>query len=376
MTAKIDQFLKDQQPATPCLVVDLDVVEQCYHHINQGMAADLYYAVKANPAPAILERLVKLGSKFDAASINEVHMCLEAGAKPEDISFGNTLKKASAIKAAYDLGVELFVFDSEGDLDNLAEHAPGAKVYCRLLAENGSAEWPLSRKFGCEPEMAVELMASVKDKGLVPYGLSFHVGSQQPDPHQWNWAIEEAAHVFAQLKEQGIELQMLNMGGGFPAQYRGHIDTFEYFVETIGASLTKHFGEVNVPSLMIEPGRAIVAEAGVLVSEVVLVSIKRKDAPRRWVYLDVGMFGGLAETMDEAIKYHFITPHDSGPVGPVAIAGPTCDGMDILYENASYELPLALKAGDRVIVQTAGAYTSTYASQSFNGFEPLAEHYI
>ncbi|MCW8914739.1 MAG: type III PLP-dependent enzyme [Magnetovibrio sp.] len=376
MTPKINQFLKSQQPATPFLVVDLDVVQENYRQIDTGLGADIYYAVKANPAPAILECLVKLGSKFDAASINEIQMCLDVGAKPSDISFGNTLKKPSAIEAAYNLGVDLFVFDSEGDLDNIAKYAPGAKVYCRLLAENGSAEWPLSRKFGCDVEMAFDLMMSVKTKGLIPFGLSFHVGSQQPDPHQWNWAIEDAAKVFAQLKNQGVELEMLNMGGGFPVQYRGPIDPFEHFVEAIEASLLKHFGEGNIPALMIEPGRAIVAEAGVMVSEVVLISQKRKDAPRRWVYLDVGMFGGLAETMDEAIKYNITTPHDGGPVGAVAIAGPTCDGVDILYENAPYELPLALKAGDRVIVEAAGAYTSTYASQSFNGFEPLAEYYI
>ncbi|MEG3617575.1 type III PLP-dependent enzyme [Magnetovibrio sp. PR-2] len=376
MTPKIEKFLAQNAPQAPCLVVDMDVIEGQYVSLDQGMAdADIYYAVKANPAPQILQRLVKLGAKFDAASLNEIQMCLDAGATPDDISYGNTLKKADAIQAAHELGITLFAFDSEGELDKIAEHAPGAKVYCRILTENGNAEWPLSRKFGCVPDMAVDLLASAPGKGLVAFGLSFHVGSQQPDPHQWGWAINHAADVFQRLFEKGVELQVLNMGGGFPAQYRDMIDPFVKFAETINAALVEHFGE-NVPALMIEPGRAIVAEAGVLMSEVVLVSKKREDAPRRWVYLDVGMFGGLAETMGEAIKYNFITPHDGGDMGPVAIAGPTCDGADILYEQTLVQLPLALKTGDRVLIEPAGAYTTTYASVGFNGFLPMDEYYI
>ena len=376
MSDKIDQFLEKTELEVPCLVVDLDRVEDRYNQIAQGMAGvDIYYAVKANPALQVLRRLVKLGAKFDAASLQEIRMCLDAGTRPRDISFGNTLKKPRAIAEAHALGIDLFVFDSEGELDKIATHASGAKVYCRILTENGNAEWPLSRKFGCEIDMAVDLLASASDKGLIPYGLSFHVGSQQPDPHQWDWAIGHAHEAFEKLAARGIKLEMLNMGGGFPAQYRGIIDPFEHFAETIRQSLDKHFG-ADQPALMIEPGRAVVAEAGVLISEVILVSKKRADATRRWVYLDVGLFGGLAETMGEAIKYPITTPHDGGPSGPVAIAGPTCDGADILYEHTIYELPLALRAGDRVRIEAAGAYTTTYASVGFNGFAPLQEHYI
>jgi len=376
MTPKIEKFIEDRQPDAPCLIVDVDMVEECFHTVHSGLPeAAVYYAVKANPAHPILERLVALGSQFDAASVPEIRMCLDAGAKPEDISYGNTLKKARDIAGAHALGIDLFAFDSLGELDKIAEHAPGTRVYCRILTENGNAGWPLSRKFGCDKEMALELLLKARDKGLVPYGLSFHVGSQQPDPHQWSWAIDHAAWVFSALQEQGVALKVLNLGGGFPAQYRGDIAPFADFAGAIRNTLESQFGD-DMPQLMIEPGRAVVAEAGVILSEVVLVSTKSAYLDQRWVYLDVGMFGGLAETMDEAIKYNITTPHDGGPAGPVTIAGPTCDGADILYENTPYELPLALTAGDRVVIYPAGAYTTTYASQGFNGLEPMDEHYI
>jgi len=376
MTPKIEKFLTDKRPPSPCLVVDVDVVEQNYKDIEIGLErAKIFYAVKANPAHAILKRLVALGACFDAASVTEIRACLDAGARPEAISYGNTLKKAPDVSTAHQLGVDLFAFDSEGELDKLAQYAPGAKVYCRILTENGNADWPLSRKFGCELDMAVELMVQAREKGLVPYGISFHVGSQQTDPKQWDIAIERTAQVFAGLKVRGIALKMINLGGGYPVRYRDDILAFDVFADVIQTSMGKHFGD-DAPDMMIEPGRAIVAEAGVIQAEVVLVSKKRQDTDRRWVYLDIGLFGGLAETMGEAIKYTIKTPHDGMPTGPVAIAGPTCDGADILYEDTPYALPLGLNAGDWVRIETAGAYTSTYASVNFNGFAPMAEYCI
>ncbi len=140
--------------------------------------ARIYYAVKANPAAPILERLVKLDSSFDAASF-EVESCLAAGAAPSAISYGNTVKKVSAIKAAHAAGITMFAFDSAEELEKLAEHAPGARVYCRVAVANEGADWPLSKKFGTTVEMARDLMVRAGAMGLDPYDLSFHVGSQQ-----------------------------------------------------------------------------------------------------------------------------------------------------------------------------------------------------
>lgn len=376
MTPKIEAFLAENSAETPFLVVDLDVVEENYRKLRHALpAAEIYYAVKANPAMPILERLSLLDSRFDAASIYEIEECLAAGALAENISFGNTIKKIGDIQKAYEKGVRLFAFDSAEELEKLAEAAPGSSVYCRIITCNGGADWPLSKKFGCEIDMAKDLMLKARDRGLVPHGISFHVGSQQTDPNQWDIAIARAAMVFTDLRNQGLELKMLNLGGGFPTKYREDVKDLDDFGLAIHRSMSKHFGN-NIPNMIIEPGRSIVASAGVIQSEVVLVSRKSYDDARRWVYLDVGMFGGMAETMGEAICFKFRTDLDECAKGPVAIAGPTCDGADILYEETDYQLPLDLKAGDKVQILSAGAYTTTYSSVGFNGFPPLQDHYI
>ena len=376
MTPKIAQFLRDRAPATPCLVLDVDRVEDNYRRLKAALPlARVYYAVKANPAAPILERLTGLGSSFDAASWEEIEACLAAGARPESISFGNTVKKASAIEAAHEAGVTMFALDSEPELLKLAKHAPGARVYCRILVENKGAEWPLSRKFGCELDMARDLMVQAGELGLDPYGISFHVGSQQTSTAAYEGAIARVAMLFTDLKEAGVKLRMVNLGGGYPVRYRQEVPGIDDFGTAIMGAMTQHFGN-DLPEMLVEPGRFLVGDAGVVSSEVVLVSRKGKDDPVRWVYLDIGRFGGLAETEGEAIRYAIRTPHDGDADGPVTIAGPTCDSADTLYEKSNYRLPLALRDGDRVELMATGAYVTTYASQAFNGFRPLAEHYI
>ena len=376
MTPKIARFLAEQQPATPCLVLDVDRVEANFRALQRALPlARIYYAVKANPARPVVERLVRLGSSFDAASWEEVSDCLDAGARPEAISFGNTIKKMSAIRAAFRRGVSLFAFDSAEELEKLAQHAPGARVYCRILVENEGADWPLSRKFGTTVENARELMLRAGEMGLDPYGLSFHVGSQQTTTRAYEVAIAKVAMLFTDLTENGVNLRMLNLGGGFPTRYRDPVPEIDQFGDAIMTSLTEHFGNA-LPEMLIEPGRFIVGDAGLVSAEVVLVSRRDPNDPVRWVYLDIGRFGGLAETEGEAIKYRITTPHDGTATGPVAIAGPTCDGADIMYERSNYRLPLALRSGDRVALLSTGAYVTTYASQRFNGFAPPAEHYL
>jgi ornithine decarboxylase len=376
MTPKVARFLAQHQPATPCMVLDVDRVEANFRTLRDTLPlARIYYAVKANPAHQVLERLVGLSSHFDAASIEEVDACLEAGAAPAAISFGNTIKKVSAIRRAHAAGIAMFAFDSREELEKLALHAPGARVYCRILVENEGADWPLSRKFGTTIESARELMLEAGELGLDPYGLSFHVGSQQTTTRAYEVAIGRVAMLFTDLTEAGVNLRMMNLGGGFPTRYRDSVPEIDQFGNAIMTAMTDHFGN-NLPEMVIEPGRFVVGDAGVVQAEVVLVSRRDKNDPVRWVYLDIGRFGGLAETEGESIKYRITTPHDGTAMGPVAIAGPTCDGADIMYEKSNYRLPLALTSGDRVELLSTGAYVTTYASTKFNGFAPLAEYYL
>ncbi|MFM9862263.1 MAG: type III PLP-dependent enzyme [Micropepsaceae bacterium] len=372
MSPRIARFLETAKLPSPCLVVDVDMVE--HHHAGLVRAlpeANIFYAVKANPAVEVVSRLAAAGSNFDTASLGEIDLCLKLGVAPERISFGNTIKKQSDIAQAYARGVRLFAFDSEAELEKLAIAAPGAKVFCRILVDCSGAEWPLSRKFGCEPAMAAELLVRAQALGLNAYGVSFHVGSQQTDLAQFDKAIAETADLFKAVAAKGVALRMINVGGGFPSRYRTDVPPISSYGRAIRTSLKRHFG-ANAPELIVEPGRYIVGDAGVIASEVVLVSHKGGADQRRWVYLDVGKFHGLAETMDEAIKYRVLTPHDGTETMPVVLAGPTCDSADILYEKTDYRLPTALKAGDRVLILSTGAYTTTYSSVAFNGMPPLA----
>jgi ornithine decarboxylase len=377
MTEKIDAFLQRERPATPCAVIDLEQVRYNYRAMAKGAPwAEIFYAVKANPAAPILSLLGAEGSSFDAASIGEIEACLAAGVPAERISYGNTVKKRTDIATAYAQGIRLFAFDSSAELAKLAEAAPGARVFCRIVVANDGARWPLSRKFGCEPDEAVPLLIAARDAGLIPAGLSFHVGSQQTEPERWREGISRCATLFTRLAQEGINLELVNLGGGLPIPYRNDndVDTAWMF-DAIARALDEIFG-AEMPRILMEPGRAIVATAGKILSEVVLVTDRIYGGRQRWVYLDVGRYGGLAETEGEAIQYYVGYEGSDDELAPAVLAGPTCDSHDVMYEEATYDLPVGLKAGDLLVFGNTGAYTTTYASVNFNGFAPLQEHFV
>ncbi|MEF2073146.1 type III PLP-dependent enzyme [Consotaella aegiceratis] len=375
-TQRILDFLADRRPDGPCLIVDLDVVEQNFNAFRKALPdSAIYYAVKANPAPEILSLLASLGSNFDCASVAEIEMALAAGANAKRISYGNTIKKERDVARAHELGVSLFAVDCVEEVEKVARAAPGARVFCRVLTDGAGAEWPLSRKFGCVPEMAIDVLEAAHRLGLTATGISFHVGSQQTNTEAWDGALADAGHVFRTLSERGINLTLVNLGGGFPTRYLKDIPTAEAYGRAIFEALRKHFGN-RIPETIIEPGRGMVGDAGVIKAEVVLVSRKSAADENRWVYLDIGKFGGLAETMDEAIRYPIVTGRDHDDKEPCVLAGPTCDSADVMYEKTPYPLPISLTVGDEILIEGTGAYTTTYASVAFNGFEPLRSYVI
>jgi len=375
MNKKIIEFLEEHNPDSPCLVVDIDLVIKQYQDLRRCLpSVEIFYAIKANPAKEILLNLLSLGSCFDAASIFEIRQCLAIGAQPSELSFGNTIKKESAIAEAFQAGVNLFAVDCDSEVEKISRVAPGAAVFCRFLTNGAGADWPLSNKFGIEPDGVIDVLAKAKRIGLEPQGISFHVGSQQRNPKQWAGAIAQAAQLFLKASKSGIKLELLNIGGGFPSRYREGVPDLNEICDEITKALSLHFGS-SVPRIIAEPGRYIAGDAGVIEAEVVLVSQKRHGG-RRWVYVDIGKFGGLIETMGEAIRYKIETTRDGGATGPVVLAGPTCDEMDVLYDLSGYQLPLDLKEGDKIRFLSAGAYTASYSSTGFNGFPPLREYYI
>ena len=367
--SRAETFAETASFDRPTVILDLDQVARNFDALKAGLGdAHIHYAVKANPERAIIERLASIGCHFDAASRGEIELCLSQGARAETISFGNTVKKASDIAFAWEAGVRLFAADAEEELEKIALHAPGAEVYIRLLVNNSEADWPLSRKFGCDRATALELLDTAVLLGLKPVGFSFHVGSQTRRADMWDITLNEIAETWAAAKAEGHELSLLNIGGGFPAFYGEEIESPEVYARGVIDRVRARFGNVDV---MAEPGRGMVANAGVIAAEVLLVSRKSADDLHRWVYLDIGKFSGLAETMDEAIRYQFATRRDADPMGPCILAGPSCDSADVLYEKRPVNLPLTLKAGDKVIIRNTGAYTTSYSSVGFNGFPPL-----
>lgn len=354
----------------PTLVLDTQIVARNFRALKHGLgSAQIHYAVKANPAPEVIAALLAEGCGFDAASRGEIELCLSQGARPEQISFGNTIKRDRDIAFAHMAGITLFAADAEEELEKIARNAPGAQVYIRVIVEPNGADWPLTRKFGCAPDRVQRLLSMASGLGLQPVGLSFHVGSQTRFAEMWQGTLAQVARTWHAARAAGHDLTLLNIGGGFPAFYGEAVEGPTAYAVRVMELVRAEFGDA--PQIMAEPGRGMVADAGMIAAEVLLVSRKSDTDLHRWVYLDIGRFSGLAETEGEAIRYQLQTWRDGEDTGPCILAGPSCDSVDVLYERRPVQLPLGLRAGDRVVIRNCGAYTSTYSSVGFNGFPPL-----
>jgi ornithine decarboxylase len=358
-------------PRTPYLGLDVAAAVTRLRRLSTALPGTaVHYAVKANPAPALLAALVAAGCRFDVASPAETLAVLEAGATAGDVVYSNPIKRREDIAFAARLGVRLFVVDSLEETRKVAAAAPGSSVLCRIVTSGEGSDWPLSRKYGCSTGQAVEILRTAATAGLDPAGVAFHVGSQQRDPGAWDSPVAAAARVFARLREDGLEPWLLDLGGGFPAHHEGECVPLAAYGAAIELQLRRHFGKSR-PRTLVEPGRAVVSDAGTLVTTVIAV-VQR--GPARWVYLDAGVFTGLVETLGEAIRYRIRTSADGGPTGPCVLAGPTCDSVDVLYEEVP--LPLDLAEGDTVRLLSTGAYTSSYSTVGFNGFAPLPTYLV
>jgi ornithine decarboxylase len=360
-------------PQTPYLRLDLATAVARYRRLAAALPGTaIHYAVKANPEPALLARLHAAGSRFDVASPAEVVAALEAGAAPGDLVYSNPVKRRADVAIAAGHGVRLFVVDTVEEAAKVAAAAPGVAVLCRLVTSGEGSDWPLSRKYGCSTGQAVEVLHHALALGLDAAGVSFHVGSQQRDPQAWAAPIAASARVFEAVRSYGGRPHLLDLGGGFPARLVDGCLPPEAYGAAIDRLLDEHFGHRR-PATLVEPGRGVVADAGVLTSEVLAV-VRRGDV--RWVFLDAGVFTGLVETLEEAIRYPIETDRDGGPTGPCVVAGPTCDSADVLYQRTMVDLPLGLAEGDRVRLLGTGAYTSCYSTVGFNGFPPLVTHVV
>jgi len=361
---------------TPFLALAPGVVAARYRALAAAFpGARIHYALKACPEPAVLRVLARLGAAFDVAGGAEIRLALDAGAEPGALSHGNPARAPADVAAAAAAGVHRFVTDSAEDVAELARHAPGAEVLVRVVVSDSGAATPLFGKFGAAPAEAARLLQAARRRGLRAAGVTFHAGSQQVRPSAYVDAVAVALTVAA---AGGVRCPVLDVGGGFPVPYRTPVPAPAAFAAAIREAVAGAVaaGVVDGVDLVLEPGRALVAEAGVLRTRVLRVSRRPGVDHRRWVYLDAGRYRGLAETENEAISYPVRAPGLAGPTGPVVLAGPTCDGDDVLYRRTPCHLPLTLRAGDVVDLLSAGAYTASYASVGFNGFGPLPVHVV
>lgn len=369
---------------TPHIIIDPEMVRNEFKSLfSKFKAIKIYYAVKANPNPEVVRLMAKLGSNFDVASRYELDMLIGLGIEPERMFYGNTIKKASDIAHFYSKGVRTFASDCEEDLLKIAENAPGSRIYFRLLLDGpeNTADWPLSRKFGCRAEMIQDLIVKAVDAGLEVYGISFHVGSQQRDIEQWDLALRAVAEI---CKSSPVPIQLINMGGGLPAHYLHEAKPIATYAAHINRYIEKYFPNPSTrPEFAMEPGRSLVADSGILVSQIITIAKKSVEGEIRWVFVDAGKFNGLIETTDESVKYVIKTEHEikegisaDEPRSEVILAGPTCDSMDIMYQDFKYKLPDNIKSESRLYFLSTGAYTSSYASVCFNGFPPISTYVL
>jgi ornithine decarboxylase len=363
--------LADIDHPTPYLVTDLDTIRDRYRALTTHLPdLNCYYAIKCNSSPEALAALAEAGSHFEIASKGELDLLTPLGIDPADVLYSNTVKPPSHIAAAHEAGVWRFSFDSEGELYKLAEHAPGSAVYVRLRVDDSTSIFPLSRKFGAEAHEARALMLLARSLGLWPYGVTFHVGSQCASPSTWRQAIAAVGRLLARLADDGIELEMLNVGGGFPARYVGLVPSIDQVASAIRLA-TDELLPYKPRHFAAEPGRYLVAESAVMVAGVLGREVR---AGENWLYLDVGAYNGLIETHQAVDPWRFPLwssrpDHAIAPQEPFTVTGPSCDSSDTMFFGVA--LPSTLDVGDELYIGSAGAYTLSYAS-SFNGVPPPA----
>lgn len=367
--------------ATDRLLYDLTGIEHQYDTLLSELpGTHIRFALKACPVDEVLRCLTARGAGFDAASPAEIEQALRAGAHPDHIHYGNTIKSDHDIAEAHRLGVRTFATDSVEDVTAIAGQAPGARVFCRLATSGDGALWGLNRKFGCAPDDAVRILSTARAAGLVPAGLSVHVGSQQMTGEAWQQALDTLAGTLTALAGRGIAPDHVNLGGGLPAL--GYLDRrgnpLDPPLDKIFAVLREGMERLNALAaapldFVLEPGRHLVADHGVIRAHVVrLTERTQPDGGRaRWLYLSAGKFNGLYE-MDQVTHPLVFPGRETEEHVPAIVAGPTCDSDDA-YGEGRYpvRVPRSVGSGDPVWILSAGAYAGSYMTQGFNGIRPL-----
>jgi len=333
---------------------------------------EVFYAIKSASDKEIIEAIDDLVDGYDIASLGEHDHLKKIGVNASRMIYSNPVKVPKHIEKTFESGVQHFAFDSIGEIKKIAEFAPGANVYLRLKVSDYGSKFPLSKKFGADPINAVAYMDVAREFGLNPIGLSFHVGSQSESPQTWEVAFETVGATIKRLSKVGINIELLDIGGGVPATYVDRIPTIKEIAQVINNSIDEHIPD-NI-RIISEPGRYISADASVIVSKVIGRAHRGSE---EWLFLDMGVFQGLMESLEMSNwRFPVFTKRGNGSrpsSTPFTLTGPSCDAYDTI--GFEYFLPPDLDVGDRLYIGSAGAYTTVYES-NFNGFEPPEKYYV
>jgi ornithine decarboxylase len=355
---KVLNYIASSDELPPYLLMDRDVVRGKAAIIGKNITnAKVFYAVKANPDIEVIKLLNEEGLGFEIASEGELQLLASIGVGPDRIITSNPLKTFKFLEQAAAYGVKYYSYDSTAEVEKLARYAPGCNVYVRLTVPNEGSEWPLSKKFGVELDEAARLLVLAREKGLDPVGITFHVGSQCNNVYNWNAALDKARDLWETAAQNGIKLRVLNIGGGYPIRYTKNVVDVETIEKKVNKAIRKNFPEDI--EVFIEPGRAMVGDAGIFVSTVIGKAVRGDE---NWLHIDVGVFNGLMESVG-GIKYTYVVGSRS-EVKTWNVVGPSCDSFDVIERDVELPEP---EVGNRLLILSSGAYTISYASE-FNGF--------
>lgn len=353
----VEQLAKEY--GSPLLVLSLDQVKANYECLRKYMPrVRIFYAIKANPHDEILKTMIDLGSSFDVASDGEIRTLNAMGVEGERLIYANPVKTGVGLKACQDCGVSKMTFDSASEIDKIKAACPNATVLLRLRIDNSSAHVDLNKKFGASRERAVELMLKAKAAGLDMAGVAFHVGSQTTSSDPYLYALDIAREVFEEAKEAGLELRIMDIGGGFPIPEPRVRFNLPEMLKQINARLDEDFPGVEVWA---EPGRYICGTAVNLITSVIGVT-ERGGQP--WYFLDEGLYGTFSGVIFDQWDFKLISFKEGDERVAATFAGPSCDSLDIMFRG---RMTVPLEVGDLLLVPSCGAYTSASAT-TFNGF--------
>ncbi len=347
-----------QKYGTPLLVLSLEQIEKNYRLLRTHLPrVKVFYAIKANPHRRILELMRDLGSNFDVASDGEIMELSSLGVDGSRMIYANPMKTVNGLRACRNAGVGKMTFDSVGEIDKMARECPGATVLLRIRIDNSSAHVDLNKKFGAAREQALELLLKARDAGLDAAGIAFHVGSQTTSADPYLYALDIAREIFEEAAAAGMQLRIMDIGGGFPIPEPKVRFNLQEMLNQINARLDEDFPGVEIWA---EPGRFICGTAVNLITSVIGVT-ERGGQP--WYFLDEGLYGTFSGVLFDQWDFKLISFKEGEQVA-ATFAGPSCDSLDIMFRG---KMTVRQEEGDLILVPICGAYTSASAT-TFNGF--------